>query len=171
MTGNTWEARQQDDETARQRDCGTTGQRDDETTRQRDDETTGRRDHKKKARASPAISRSPEVPKSRKKKAQAFSVILSRSQSCVAVRGSLASEWCRCVLSQKRVPWDSTKTYSPRHSTFWDRTLMRRYHAKRLLQVHLLNQSLSLRLMTAEVLVKRHRMLVTALLQHLVAEL
>ena len=40
---------------------------------------------------------------------------------------------CRCVLSQKRVPWDSTKTYSPRHSTFWDGTQMRPYAAKRIL--------------------------------------
>ena len=150
MTGNDWEARQQDDERMRPRDCETARRRDDETARLRDCETAEKH-----------------------RRSQAFSVVLSRSQLCVAVRGSLASEgcrvlhsakmpsmgstkayvpltaffvrgrnrplittrawWekgCRCVLSQKRVPWDSTKTYSPRYSTFWDRTQMRPYHAK-----------------------------------------
>ena len=113
MTGNAWEwlgsapTRTRERETTRTRDNETTGLRDHETARLRDCET-----YEKHSRS------------------QAFSGVLSCSQSCVAVRGSLASEWCSSVLSQKRVPWDSTKTYSPRHSTFWDRTLMRRYHAK-----------------------------------------
>ena len=106
MTGNDWEARQQDDETARQWDNGTTGRRDggtarlqdDETTRQRDNETTGPRDHgtarpQKKCGHRPQY---PEVPKSRSPVKKP-----SRSQSCVAARGSLASEWCRCGAKSK----------------------------------------------------------------------
>ena len=61
------------------------------------------------------------------RRSQAFPGVLSRARLC---GGSLTSERCSSVLSQKRVPWDSTKTYSPRHSTFWDRALMRRYHVK-----------------------------------------
>ena len=61
---------------------------------------------------------------------QVFPVVLSCARLCVAVRGSLASEWCRCGASQKRVPRDSTKTYSPWYSTFWDVPQMRRYHDK-----------------------------------------
>ena len=112
--------RLRDDETARLRDCETTGRRDCETTGRRDCGTTGRRDDETA------------------EKTQAFSGILRRSQAFSVVRGSALSSvivWrqkgCRCVLSQKRVPWDSTKTYSPRHSTFWDRTQMRPYHAKK----------------------------------------
>ena len=102
---------------AMQQDDGTTRPRDYETTRPRDYETTGLRDH---GTARPLDNR----------KTQAFSGIPRRSQSCVAVRGSLASEWCRCGASQKIVPRDSTKTYSPWHVTFWDVPQMRRYHAK-----------------------------------------
>ena len=68
---------------ARPRDDETTGRQDRETARRRDDEATRLR----KMRASPAISRSPEVPKSRNpRKTQAFSGILRRSQPCVVVR-------------------------------------------------------------------------------------
>ena len=42
----------------------------------------------------------------------------------------LASEVVRCGASQKRVPRDSTKTYSPWYSTFWDVPQMCHYHAK-----------------------------------------
>ena len=93
----------------------TTRPRDDETTRLRNDENTERRD-----------DRTAE----KHRRSQAFSVILSHSQLCEAVRGSLVSEWCRCGASQKRVPRDSTKTYSPWYFTFWDVPQMRRYHAK-----------------------------------------
>ena len=101
--------------------------RDHETTRPRDHETTRLRDLKEagNARNIPS-SRSPEVPR----KTQSFSVVLSRSQLYAAVRGSLVSEWCRCGASQKRVPRDSTKTYSPWYFTFWDVPQMRRYHTK-----------------------------------------
>ena len=110
MTGNDWEARRplpRDNEIAGQRDDETTGRRDDETTRLRDCETTGKH-----------------------RRSQAFSGILSRAWLCVAVRGSLTSEWCRCGASQKRVPRDSTKAYSPWYSTFGDVPQMRRYHVK-----------------------------------------
>ena len=42
----------------------------------------------------------------------------------------LVGEVVRCGASQKRVPRDSTKTYSPWYSTFWDVPQMRRYHDK-----------------------------------------
>ena len=49
-------------------------------------------------------------------------------------------------------------------------SLMRRYH-KKLLKTHLINKSLSLRLMTTEVYIKLHWVLVTTLLKKLIAEL
>ncbi len=121
---NDWEARQQDHKTARQRD----------------NETARQRKHKKKRGHRPQY---PEVPQKTQpfsgflSRSQSFSVFLSCARQCATT--TLPSEMnfcqkgCRCVLSQKRVPWDSTKTYSPRHSTFWDGTLMRPYTAKRLL--------------------------------------
>ena len=62
------------------------------------------------------------------RRSQAFPVVRGSAWLCVAVRGSLASEWCRCGASQKRVPRDSTKTYSPWYSTFWDVPQMTPYH-------------------------------------------
>ena len=45
-------------------------------------------------------------------------------------KNCLASEVVRCGASQKRVPRDSTKTYSPWYSTFWDVPQIAAYHAK-----------------------------------------
>ena len=59
-----------------------TGKRANETARLRDYGTTGRRDH-----GTTGLLKNPGV--------------LRRSQSCVAVRGSLASEWCRCGAKSK----------------------------------------------------------------------
>ena len=110
MAEKDWEARQQDYETARQQDYETTRPRDNGTTRLRDCEATRLR----KMRASPAISRSPEVSKSRNpRKTQAFSGVLRRSQLCVAVRGSLASEGRRVLHSAKMPSMGSTKAYVP----------------------------------------------------------
>ncbi len=117
LTGNDWERLRtaEKDWVARQRDCGTTRPRDSETTGPRDSETTRQRDDGTTRRLK-------------------NTGVLRRSQAFSAVRGSarrLASEWCRCGASQKRVPRDSTKAYSPWYSTFWDVPQMRRYHAKR----------------------------------------
>ncbi len=148
MTGNAWErlgmAGKRANKTAGQRDRGTTRRRYDETARQRDNEKTRQQDNKttrrrddettrlRKMRASPAISRSLEVPKSRKnlRRSQAFPGILSHSQPCAVVRGSLASEGVRCGASQKKAPRDSTKTYSPWCFTFWDVPQIAPYHVK-----------------------------------------
>ena len=48
---------------------------------------------------------------------------------------------------------------------------MRCYNNKELLKVHLIDKSLSLWLVTTEVLVELHRVLVTTALKHLIAEL
>ena len=122
------------DETARLRDRETTGPRDCETTRPRDYGTAGLRD------CGTAGPRDYETMRRRDHGttentgvlscSQAFSVVLSCAWQCAIERDCLASEWCRCGASQKRVPRDSTKTYSPWYSTFWDVPQMRRYHAK-----------------------------------------
>ena len=74
--------------------------------------------------------------------------------------------WC----SDKEVGLDGIYlTYFPFSPTI-EMQQMLPYH-KKLLEVHIINKSLCLRLVTAEVHVKSHRMLVTTLLQNLVTEL
>ena len=46
----------------------------------------------------------------------------------VPKRDEFLSEGVRCGASQKRVPRDSTKAYSPWYSTFWDVPQMTPYH-------------------------------------------
>ncbi len=99
-TENDWErlrmAGKRANETTGQRDHGTAGLRDHETTRLRDYGTTGQRDNEttgllKKTQAFTGVHR----------RSQTFSGILSRARQCVAVRGSLASEGCRCGAKSK----------------------------------------------------------------------
>ena len=123
-----------------QRDHGTAGRRDGETARRRDHETTGQRDHgttgprdretTKKVRASPAISRSPEVPKSRKK-AQSFSVVRGSAWQ-LGVR--VVQMWCQVevwldggVLGVH--PHSDERAWCRRCAAITPRE-MRRYHAK-----------------------------------------
>ena len=123
------------DETAGRRDDEIAGRRDNGTTRRRDNGTTGPRDHgttRPRDRGTAGLQDCKTAEKHRR--SQAFPGVLSRAWLCVAARGSLASEWCRCGASQKRVPRDSTKTYSPWYFTFRDVPQMRRYHVKLLSQ-------------------------------------
>ena len=118
MTGNDWEARQQDDgtagrrdyETTRLRDHGTTRLRDHETARPRDRETTGLRDD---GTARPRSHETPEKPR----RSQAFSVILSRAG--LRATTTLPSEMNFCqkgldvVLSRRLTGWGCTWAYIP----------------------------------------------------------
>ena len=140
MTGNDWEARQQDDgtagrrdyETTRLRDHGTTRLRDHETARPRDRETTRQRDNETTGRRDDGTARlrdygttgrrDNETPEKHRRsqafsvvlsRSQAFSVVLSRAELCEAVRGCLVSEGCRVLHSAKMPSMGSTKAYVP----------------------------------------------------------
>ena len=109
-------ARPRDNETTRLRDGKTTRLQDCETTRRREDETTRRRGYTSAKNA--GIARN--IPKSRSlvipekhSHSQAFSAILSLSQSFPAVRGSVASEGRRVLHSAKMPSMGSTKAYVP----------------------------------------------------------
>ena len=74
----------------------------------------------------------------------------------------------------KEDPLGIVHLVQPEGSYFWDGTKMCPLSQEiylKLFQVHLINKRLRLRLMTAEVYIKGHRVLVTALLKKLVTEL
>ena len=85
-----------------------------------------------------------------------------------SARPNFLSEWCSSGADTRNGGWDIL-AYFP-FAILTEASLMRRYH-KKLLKTHLINKSLSLRLMTTEVYIKLHWVLVTTLLKKLIAEL
>ena len=79
------------------------------------------------------------------------------------------SEGVRLGLDKEIAPDGTYLAYFP-FGAMIERSRMAPYH-KKLLEVHLIDKRLCLWLMTAEVYVEGHRVLVTALLKKLVAEL
>ena len=80
------------------------------------------------------------------------------------------SEAARCGASKKGLPEDSTLSTASGSQLFKHVPQIAAYH-KKLLEVHLIDESLSLWLVTTEVLIKLHWVLVASLLQNLLAEL
>ena len=86
-----------------------------------------------------------------------------------SARPNFLSEGVRLGLD-KEIRLDGTYLKYFPFSRMIERSRITPYH-KKLLKTHLINKSLSLRLMTTEVYIKLHWVLVTTLLKKLIAEL